>query len=128
MKKSNYTPEEIIFKLEKKLLQAEVRHSADELDRLLADEFIEYGSSGQVYDKLRVVRALGEESGVEIEISNFRGHQLAPGIMLVTYRSVTRNAQDRTAKHALRSSIWKLEAGAWRMVFHQGTPAGAPQT
>ena len=38
-----------LWALEEDLLKPEVRKSADRVGRLLADEFIEFGSSGRVF-------------------------------------------------------------------------------
>jgi hypothetical protein len=43
-------------------------------------------------------------------------------VVLVTYRSVSRDPVSGKERHALRSSIWKLIDGRWQMTFHQGTP------
>ena len=44
--------------LEEELLEPAVRRSADRVGRLLADEFIEIGSAGHVYDKRQTIDAL----------------------------------------------------------------------
>ena len=41
--------------LEERLLQPDVRSSAEEIAKLLADEFIEFGSSGRVFNKHHVI-------------------------------------------------------------------------
>jgi hypothetical protein len=46
MNKQNET-DKIIRLLEERLLQTTVRHSVNDIDELLADEFIEFGSSGE---------------------------------------------------------------------------------
>ncbi len=46
---------------------------------------------------------------------------LADDVVLATYVSHRHNP-DEDPKHALRSSIWKLMDGRWKIVFHQGTP------
>jgi hypothetical protein len=40
-----------ILQLEEQLVAPAVRASADALDRLVSDEFVEFGSSGRVYTK-----------------------------------------------------------------------------
>ena len=59
--------------------------------------------------------------GLKVE-GTWRSHQVPFGDMdvaLVTYRSVS---PDGSKFHSLRSSIWKIIDGRWRMAFHQGTP------
>lgn len=104
---------------ERSLLEASVRKSSL-VSELLAESFVEFGSSGRVFTKAQIVAALLEESSVEVSASAFEVRLLAPGVALVTYRT------ERHAKppvHSLRSSIWVQAEGKWQMVFHQGTPS-----
>jgi len=48
-------------KLEERLLRPDVRSSAEQLDKLLADEFIEFGSSGRVFNKEQIIGTLAYE-------------------------------------------------------------------
>jgi len=44
------------------LLQPNIRQSRDELDRLFAEDFVEFGSSGRVYDKETAIASMiGEQ-------------------------------------------------------------------
>jgi hypothetical protein len=47
--------------LEERLLLPSVRASPDEVATLLADEFIEFGSTGRTYDKQQIILLLQEE-------------------------------------------------------------------
>ena len=103
--------------LEERLLDPSVRASPDEVATLLADEFIEFGSSGRIYDKQQIIRHLQEEQGeAQLTLAEFSARRLSADIVLVTYRVV----ESRT----IRSSIWSFQEGRWRMVFHQGTKIG----
>jgi hypothetical protein len=113
--------------LEERLLQPDVRRSAQAVASLLADEFVEFGSSGRVFDKTQIIAALRDEPPIERVLSDFGSTVLAPGVVLVTYRIARRTASDEPPQHLLRSSIWKLMDGRWQMVFHQGTLSPAPQ-
>jgi GNAT superfamily N-acetyltransferase len=108
--------------LEEQLLKPEVRTSADRVGYLLADDFVEFGSSGRVFTKRQIIEALQREahdSAPRVLLADFTVRQLASDAMLVTYRATS---EDRGGSR-LRSSIWKLIDGRWQMVFHQGTPA-----
>lgn len=48
---------------------------------------------------------------------------LSATLALATYRLTLSSADGFTHTHTLRSSLWRREDGAWRMIFHQGTPA-----
>lgn len=111
-----------LFRLEKRLLAPEIRHSQDELTALLADDFIEIGSSGQIYDRQAIIKELSEESTVKIAISDFSLRVPVENIALVTYRAGICMESGASVKYSLRSSIWRQNRGQWRMIFHQGTP------
>ena len=50
-----------ILALEKRLLAPKVRTSPKKLMQLLSDDFFEFGSSGQAYDKQQAIEALQQE-------------------------------------------------------------------
>ena len=110
--------------LEERLLQPEVRSSGGELSRLLADDFIEFGSSGAIYNKQQITGSLTREQIMERSAADFSVRVLADDVVLLTYRSTTRDPATAEEWHSLRSSIWKLNEARWQMIFHQGTPTG----
>lgn len=109
---------ETLWRLEEELLRPDVRKSADVLAVLLADDFVEFGSSGRVFDKQVVVEELPDAPVIERTLTDFKINLLAPGVAQTTYRVVRHTEPPR---HSLRSSIWKLIDGRWQMFFHQGT-------
>lgn len=109
-----------IYTLERALLQPEVRRSAGRLDALLDDDFREFGASGRMYGKADILRSLPAEDPAAYEIGEFEVRPLCGGVVLATYRVV--RTSGGTAAASLRSSIWKHDGSAWRVVFHQGTP------
>lgn len=111
--KPESSEEEILLRLEESLLQP----SAD----LLADQFVEFGSSGQIYNKQQVIESLKLGPAIRLSITDFKTTTLAAGVVLVTYRACKDNAAEAQATYSLRSSIWKLIEGRWQIVFHQGT-------
>ena len=108
--------------LEEELLQPDVRKSATRLDALLAEGFIEFGSSGRVFDKQAIIDSLRSESPARRSLTDFKALPLGPDVVLTTYRAVSYGALDEQPIHSLRSSVWRLLDGRWQMVFHQGTP------
>lgn len=112
--------------LEERLLEPEVRRSVKELEILLADNFVEFGSSGRMYNKQQVIDGLMIPSTAQMTIMDFEVKLLAPGVALATYRVIKLNNQGEETNYSLRSSIWKLHEGRWQMVFHQGTPSFVP--
>ena len=113
---------EYFRELETKLHRKDIRNSPDVVLELLADEFMEFGSSGLIYNKSETVESLkNEQKDLQIIIENFMAQSIGSDIVLVTYRSSKLDPDDGTRFSALRSSIWKLIDGKWRMIFHQGT-------
>jgi hypothetical protein len=112
--------EQHLRRLEEQLLQSETRRSAEDMANLLTDDFVEFGSSGTVFDRTQIIEALKHESPVRRSIANFKATKLAEGVVLVTYRATRDNGSGEPV-NTLRSSVWRLLDGRWRMAFHQGT-------
>ncbi len=114
----------IIYDLETSLLKPEIRSSASDLDLLLADDFREFGSSGEMYDKNLILERLPKDtqaSPVEFLVSDFQIQELAENIILTTFKT-DKISPDKGHTFALRASIWRKTNGNWQMIFHQGTP------
>ena len=112
-----------LLSLEERLLQPQTRKDATELASLLSDDFVEFGSSGAVFDKTSIISALSRETPTERSIIDFKASPLAEGIVLVTYRAIRRAGAAEAPVETLHSSIWKRVNGEWKMAFHQGTLA-----
>lgn len=113
-------------RLETRLQIPSVRTSRRQLDQLLADEFLEFGSSGRVYDKRQVIDLLcTEPTEKQRRYATFQKLNVAwlgDDVALITYRSVKTESDNPRRQLANRASIWKRSDGRWRLVFHQGTP------
>jgi len=105
--------------LERRLMRPKVRRSAAELKQLLAEDFVEFGSSGRRCDRDGIIASLAREETAERSIEDFSAREIAQEAVLVTYVAV-RRVRGETA-HSLRSSIWRKTADRWQMIFHQGT-------
>ena len=101
---------------EMEMLDPAVRADSVRVRELLHDDFIEFGSTGRVYDKNILVEMLRTERPSTVVIRDFTVRQLASDTALVTYRTVGQSGQE-----ARRSSVWVRQDRAWKMVFHQGT-------
>jgi hypothetical protein len=115
------TLSEQIYQLEDRLLQPEIRRSKEEIAKLLADDFVEFGSSGRIFDKIQVVEGLPHSPTVPMVIEDFQIKVLSLNVVLATYRVVRTNEPREEMKNSFRSSIWKYIDKRWQMVFHQGT-------
>lgn len=112
---------QLIHALEERLLLPEVRQSAKEVAALLADDFVEFGSSGQVFNKQQIIEGLQQEAPVQRSMLEFKVSALAPDVILATYQAVRHSGPNEPPTSSRRSSIWKWKEGRWQMVFHQGT-------
>ncbi|MBB5906283.1 nuclear transport factor 2 family protein [Actinoalloteichus hymeniacidonis] len=102
---------------ELRLLTPAVRRSAEQVEKLLHPDFVEFGSSGRRWDRRAMVAAIGNEltDSEAPDVAEMRG--LSDAVVLVTYLT------DRTGRRARRSSLWrKADDGTWLLYFHQGTP------
>lgn len=123
------SPEEatLLRRLEEELLKPEVRHAPDRVGDLLWDDFVEFGSSGGIFNKQQVMEALEQEGppdpAIRLSLVDFVATRLASDVILVTYRTIQEGGPGAKQESRLRSSIWKLIEGRWQMVFHQGTPS-----
>ena len=113
--------------LEESLLDLTVRRSALAVDALLADDFVEFGTSGGVYDKETVMEALANaRASLKYSAYDFSFVDLAWDVIQVRFRTTTSDPDAKTETYGLRTSIWKMSGGKWRMIFHQGTKTARP--
>lgn len=104
-----------IRELELSLLDPTARQSLEKLHKLIADDFVEFGSSGKVYNKQNILDSLPSEELRKFEIYDFEIKKLSKTVILATYKTLENQII------CLRSSIWQNNKGHWQMCFHQGT-------
>ena len=108
--------------LEESLLDASVRRNRKRMRSMLAENFLEFGSSGRTWTRNSIIELLSRETAFfPPAIRDFRCNFLSDDVALVTYRTVRTDPASGEVLSSLRSSIWTRESGAWRMRFHQGT-------
>lgn len=114
---------EHILQLENDLLKAEVRKSPKRINELLANDFIEFCSSGDEYHYKDgdVFQAQDDDSTLDWEISDFQIKEISNDCILSLFKLIKHDVVDENKKYSLRSSIWKNYDGKWKMFFHQGT-------
>jgi|GEM_PF-2394692 len=114
--------------LEEELLNSEVRASKERLNELIADEFVEFGTSGKQYDKQMVLKDLPSEKGSYlVTASDFAFNEIEPGLVEITYQSVLihcgMDTWQRGAKPAQlvsqNGSSWAI-SGRWYFTEEQG--------
>ncbi len=101
-----------LYKLEQSLANFESRDIAQ---RVLCDDFAEFGSSGRVYGKKNVLDMYMTTSGINHAITDYSIAFLSDSVVKAAFKS------DFCGKKALRTSIWLFVDGSWKMIFHQGT-------
>lgn len=109
-----------ILELETSLLNIQFRKNRFFLDNVLADEFIEFGASGDVWGKTGIIEAMESEVSKVRVIDDFELRHIGCHVVLATYRC--HHSHTSGSEHSsLRSSIWREDSDGWRLVFHQGT-------
>jgi hypothetical protein len=106
-----------VLQLERELQTAECRRDRSRVSALLAEDFIEVGASGRVWDRPSVLELLGAESRDDavIEVHDLTGRVIGDGFVMARWDS------DRGGRRARRTSLWRREPAGWRLVHHQGT-------
>ncbi|MEN9649457.1 MAG: hypothetical protein RL094_424 [Candidatus Parcubacteria bacterium] len=110
-----------LYQLELSLVNQDNRSSAEKLNKLLADDFIEYGSSGLIYNKEITINSLTSAPSPTYKIYDFEIISLSETFAQTRFKTDRINL-DGTRLTSLRSSIWKKTGNDWQMYFHQGTP------
>lgn len=102
------TTKEIIEEIrnfEERLLSHDAGKDVQILSRVLADDFVEFGSSGHTYDKAKTLQSLERIANPKMLMADFQAKHLASSVVLVTYRALCQGADNST--QTLRSSIWR---------------------
>ena len=106
-----------VLQLERELQTAECRRDLARVSALLAEDFLEVGVSGSVWDRSSMLELLGAESGDDavIEVQDLTGRVIGDGMVMARWDS------DRGGRRARRTSLWRRDPAGWRLVHHQGT-------
>ncbi|MFC7848171.1 RNase H family protein [Arthrobacter sp. NPDC057388] len=110
------TPEETVEALERELLRPDVRSDIGRTGQLLHPDFTEIGTAGRLWTRDAMMMSLEESPAGPVDLDVLSADRIGADTVLLTYRSHSR------AGSALRSSLWVLDGGQWRLRFHQGTP------
>jgi len=112
----------ILKPLEELHLLPIVREDRDRLASILHESFTEIGASGRIFSRDEILGNLPTEPSANRVLDEFNARLLSDVIALTTYAVSRTDPNTGTVHRSRRSSIWKLDSGNWRMVFHQGTP------
>ncbi|GAA2179164.1 ribonuclease HI family protein [Brooklawnia cerclae] len=105
----------LVVDLEKALLTDAVRTDPGRLRQLLHPEFTEFGASGRIWTRNRLLAETGPLP-VRLAFEPIGTERLADDVILLRWRAVGAHGT------WLRSSVWQRVEGSWRCRFAQGTP------
>jgi hypothetical protein len=105
--------------LEESLWIESTRFDLSYMNRVLHEDFFEFGRGGKVFDRQEILDIPAGEINATIPFEDFKVHPLVEYCVMVTYVSEERYAG---LARANRCSIWLKTPDGWRLRFHQGTP------
>ena len=109
--------------LEESLWRSETRFNPDFMERILADEFFEFGRSGRVYQRQETLDIPSQPViDAKLPFADLSVQRVSAEVVLITY--VSEVVYDGVTELANRSSLWRRSAQGWQILFHQGTPFG----
>ncbi|MFT4199189.1 MAG: DUF4440 domain-containing protein [Gordonia sp. (in: high G+C Gram-positive bacteria)] len=114
------TPVDVLAELSAREPLFHQRCSRADFERQTADDFVETGASGRVYDREFVWSVLAErfaddEPDETGPATDFAVRELSPDTYLVTYALV------QGSRHTRRATIWQRRGDDWVALYHQGT-------
>lgn len=113
----------LIRSYEEALLDPTFRKDHLRVSSLLAEDFVEFGSSGNVWTRGQVLDLLANEEFDPPTMKDFACKEMSAGVVLASYRTVRTDPKEDSKAITLRSSLWTNESGKWLLRFHQGTRA-----
>jgi hypothetical protein len=110
-----------LLRAEMQLLDPAFRRNRDKVGAWLAADFVEFGKSGRVWTRDSILDQLAHETCTPALVEDFACRLISEKVVLVTYRTVRPHSKTGARETALRSSLWSLQSGKWKMRFHQAT-------
>lgn len=115
---------DIIKELELSLLKPEIRSSKEALNKLLADDFLEFGTSGNTYTKTDILERLPNTiERVKYVVNDFSVEIPSEDTAIATFKT-ERTIDGKDTVVSQRSSHWRKTHTGWQMFFHEATPIG----
>ena len=104
------------------LLSPRGRCDAKLLDKLIHADFLEVGATGMSFGKTEVLTRLPKEKPPQVKVTDMQCRLLSEDLAQLNYRACIKPVNEVDKRYSLRTSLWKFEAGCWRVIYHQGTP------
>ena len=105
--------------LEESLWKRETRFNESYMRSILADDFFEFGRSGNIYSIDISLTAPDQKINAKFPLKDFVIHEIDELVVLITYIS---EVQYDEMEISNRSSLWIKTDNVWKLKFHQGTP------
>ena len=100
----NRVVESLIIHNELKLLEKGIRNNKNELEKLIAKDFVEYGSSGNIYTFSETIDGLLKENKeIKYKIIKMETKRISENVILVLYTIEIENGISN------RCSIWEKD-------------------
>lgn len=111
---------QLLQHLEEELWREETRFDSSRMEKVIAEDFFEFGRSGRIYQRTDTLSVPSIPIEAVIPLPAFDVRLLCKDVAQVTYNSVVTYGEN--IEEARRSSIWTRSSGGWKLRFHQGTP------
>lgn len=106
--------------LEEALWKETTRFDKKFMEETLAQDFIEIGRSGKIYNREDVLLIPKQIIDAVLPLPDFKARTIQKNCVLIFYNSHV--TYDGIIEYARRSSLWVLsEDKKWVIKFHQGT-------
>jgi hypothetical protein len=110
----------ILTRLEEDMWREVTRFDRAFQEQRFAADFFEFGRSGRVCTRARIIQLDSQPIHAVIPLPNLAIRLLDRNTAQVTYNSQVGHGS--VVEYARRSSIWSRTESGWVMRFHQGTP------
>lgn len=114
-----------VYNLEHRLAVAEKQQDKRFFQQSLDNQLVYVAYNGMVFGKAKLLSSMKYVDVNNYSIRNLKMRSLGPRAALVTYDlDINANVAGTKLPHKqYASSVWLLNAGQWKLVFHQATPA-----
>lgn len=114
-----------VYNLEHRLAVAEKQQDKHFFQQVLDNQLVYVAYNGLVFDRARLLASMKYVDVNNYSIKNLKVRSLGTEAALATYDlDINANVAGTKLPHKqYASSVWLRRAGAWKLVFHQATPA-----
>jgi len=95
-----------VIKLEKQLIQPEIRRSKQLLDQYLANDFMEIPSTGISFNKKQALDRIPSEKNPDFHLQEFQPREITDSLIQLIYKALIIR-EDGIKHYSIRQSIWQ---------------------